>query len=261
MADVNTVLGGRMEDAEGRVLHPATEAKYVAMADGKSAETKIEELLEKFAGYLSISGGGTVNGPINISGGKIGVNMWAQISAGSDGFVLLANNAYKSQADNKYYYANTHDNIGARGIEFKYGQPGVWWFDTGNVATTAGQEFTPEWRSLTNPDALMISSQDLNNVTRNGTYCGSAMSNAPDGSQDWWWIIVNNLTDNSTNYVSQVAIAVNQGAIYVRNRHAGTWGSWSRLLTTADGIPKQHVSTSAPNNSQGADGDMWDVYV
>ena len=316
MSDTTTILKGEFEDNQGRKLHPITEAILVAMANGKSVEATVAELLAMFAGYLPLSGGGTIQGPVTLDGGKISVNMWAQISAGSDGFVLLANNAYKSQADNKYYYANTHDNIGARGIEFKYGQPGVWWFDTGNIATTAGQEFTPEFKSLTAPEAPLISGQDLNNLTANGNYCGQNLSNAPFSSTDWWYISVQHLTDNSTAYVTQTAIAVNQAAVYTRTRLNGTWQAWDRLATiTAGGgasyipiptggpgsgrggyvgfpdssvnmyltnerqggyinlsapggvyvngtkIPAQHISTQAPNNSQGADGDTWDVYV
>ena len=311
-----TIIGGNMEDSQGRVLHPATEAKFVSTEDGKSVETKIAELLAEFGKYLPLASGGTVTGPINIDGGCMGINMWAQVSAGSDGFVLLANNAYKSQADNKYYFANTHDNIGARGIEFKYGQPGVWWFDTGNIATTAGQEFTPEWKSLTAPEAPLISGQDLNNLTANGHYCGQNLSNAPFSSTDWWYVSVQHLTDNSTAYVTQTAIAVNQNAVYTRTRRNNEWQPWERLATITSGggasyipipiggpgsgrggyvgfpdssvnlyltnerqggyinlsapggvyvngtkVQTQHISTSAPNNSQGADGDTWDVYV
>lgn len=312
-----TILKGRFEDSQGRHIHPASEASMIAMGDGKSVETKIAELLAMFAGYLSLSGGGTVNGLVNITNGRLDVNQWASISAGTDGFMLLGQNCYKGPTDNKYYFRNTHSDLGARGIVFRYGgNTGISWFDTGMIATTADTEFTPTIKSLTNPEGDVITGQDLNNLTANGFFCGSALTNAPFSSSDWWYVIVHHLTDNSTAYVTQTAIAVNQAAVYTRTRLNGTWQAWDRLATiTAGGgasyipipiggpgsgrggyvgfpdssvnmyltnerqggyinlsapggvyvngtkIPAQHISTSAPNNSQGADGDTWDVYV
>lgn len=317
MADTTTIIAGQLQDHLGRVLHPESEAGHIGTRDGKSVETKLAELLAKFAEYLPLSGGGTVSGLLNITGGRVDVNQWASLSAGSDGFVMLALNAYKGPTDNKYYYRATHANIGARGIIFRYGgDGGISWFDTGMVATTADQEFTPDIKSLTRPDAELISGQDLNNLTANGHYCGQNITNAPFSSTDWWYVFVQNLTDNSVNYCTQTAIAVNQNAVYTRMRRNGTWQAWDRLSTITSGggasyipiptggpdserggyvgfpdssvnmyltnersggyinlsapggvyvngtkISAQHVSTSAPNNSQGADGDTWDVYV
>ena len=248
---------------------------------------------------------------------RLDVNQWASISAGTDGFMLLGQNCYKGPTDNKYYFRNTHSDLGARGIVFRYGgNTGISWFDTGMIATTADTEFTPTIKSLTNPEGEMITGQDLNNLTANGFFCGSTLTNAPFSSSDWWYVIVHHLTDNATAYVTQTAIAVNQNAVYTRQRRNGQWQSWERVVTAvANGqqgyipifrggpesgrsayvgygdstntlyisndisggdvnilaagglaingvkVPTQHISTLAPNNSQGADGDTWDVYV
>lgn len=317
MADPATVLKGTLEDYLGRVLHPDSEADQIIMKDGKSVEAKIAELVAMLAGYVSLSGGGKIDGTLELTGGKARyvTTQWGVLSAGTDGFVLLAKNAYKDPNTNTYKFANTHESIGACGIEFKHGSPGIWWFDTGMVATVADAEFTPEFRSLTNPDALLVSGQDLNNLTQNGTYCGNGMTNTPFASSDWFWVFCTNLTNNSVNYVTQTAVAVNQEAIYTRTRRNGTWGAWARVATiSSDGssayipiprygpesarggyvgypdggtilyltnetggainlsapggvmingtkVPAQHISTQAPNNSQGVDGDTWDVYV
>lgn len=316
MAEVSTVLKGTLEDHLGRVLHPDSEADQILCDDGKSVETRLAELLAAFAEYLPLNGGGTVNGNLELKNGRFTASEWAGVSAGSDGFVLFGKNCYKHPINNRYYYKNTHKNIGASGIVLKYGSEGVYWFDMGTIATVKDQEFTPDIKSLTNPDAPLISGQDLNGLTQNGRYCGQNFANAPFGSKDWWYIFVQNLTQNSVNYVSQVAVAVNQQAIYSRNRRNGTWGSWERTATligdgnasyiqiprygpdsgrggyvgfpdgnqtlyltndqsggainlSAQGgvmingtkIPMQHISSAYPDNSQGADGDTWDVYV
>ena len=258
MSDVTTILKGRLEDEQGRVIHPATEADVVAMADGKNVEVRVAELLAMFAQYLPLNGGGTVTGPLNITGGRVDVNQWASISAGTDGFVLLGQNCYKGPTDNKYYYRSTHSDLGARGIVFRYGgNSGISWFDMGMVATVAGQEFTPTIKSLTRPDAELISFRDLNALTENGAYCGQGMTNTPNGSTDWFWIFVENLTDNSVNYVYQKAVAVNQQEMFFRTRRNGQWYNWERVTTSAHTI----VSTSAPSSADGEDGDTWDVYV
>lgn len=184
---------------------------------------------------LITSQGGTINGIMNLNNGRYNVNQWGAFSAGTDGFVLLAQNAYKDPNTNVYKYTNTHESMGARGIIFRHGAPGVWWFDTGMVATQADQEFTPTFKSLTRPDAELITGQDLNNVRQNGTYCGSGMSNAPHGSADWWYVFVQNLTDNGNNYCVQQAFAVDQQAFYARTLRNGVWQPWERIITEAGG--------------------------
>lgn len=242
MAEETTVIKGAFEDHQGRVIHPETEADLVALLNGKSVEAAVAEILAMFAGYLPKSGGGTVSGLLNITGGRVDVNQWASLSAGTDGFVMLALNAYKGPTDNKYYYRSTHADIGARGIIFRYGgDTGIGWFDTGMIATTADAEFTPTIKSLTNPDAELITGQNLNSLTKNGHYCGSGLTNAPFSSSDWWYVFVQNLTDNSANYVTQMAVAVNQQATYVRTRRAGTWGDWERMATITAGANAAYI--------------------
>lgn len=152
MADTKTIIQGALEDEQGRVLHPETEATQVSTTDGKTVETKLAELLAEFSKYLPKNGGGTISaGNLKIYMGHLIVGEWASISSGSDGLCLIAQNAYKDKASNRYYYENTHTSIGARGILLKPWGGSIQYFDTGSIATTAGQEFTPEFKDLIPP--------------------------------------------------------------------------------------------------------------
>ena len=235
MAERNVFVTGDIEDHTGRKLRPATFSRMVQMEDGKSVEAKVAELLAKFAEYLPKNGGGTVSGALNVDNGRIGVNTWMHLSAGSDGHVMLAQNAYKNQNKNTYHYGQTHQSMGARGIIFRHGAPGIYWFDTGMTATVQDQEFTPVFKRLDKPDAEIITGSNLNNLTQNGGYVGSGLSNAPFGSADWWYIFVQNLTDNASNYCVQQAFAINQQAFYARTLRNGVWQPWERFITEAGG--------------------------
>lgn len=310
------ILKGRMEDHTGRILHSETESGQVMMADGKTVEEKVAELLAALGGYVSKSGSSVIRGGnLGVENGYVSSARWLCMSAGSDGHAMYAQNAYKNPDNNKYYFLNTHESMGARGIILRHGSPGIWWFDTGMRETTADEEFTPTFKRLDKPDAEMATGRDFNSLLENGVYCGAGMQNAPFGSSDWFYIFVQNLTDNSTNYVTQWAVAVNQQATYQRGRRAGNWDAWQRISTVVgDGnssflqipaagpesgrggyvgfpdsgnmmyltnekggpvnvsasgglmvngtrVPTQHISTAIPQNSQGVDGDTWDVYI
>ena len=236
MTDVNTIIKGSFEDDQGRILHPETEASFVSMADGKSVEAKVAELLAKFSDYIPKNGGGVINGSLETSNGHISADQWLGISSGSDGHVLFGQNCYKDHYANTYKYLQTHESMGAKGLIFRHGSPGMYYFDTGMVPTVKDQEFTPDFKRLDKPDAEIITGQNLNDLTQNGVYCGSGLSNAPFSSSDWWYVWVQNLTNNSVNYLTQFAVAVNQQAMYQRGRRNGVWDPWQRTVTlTADG--------------------------
>ncbi|GAS80068.1 tail fiber protein [Paenibacillus amylolyticus] len=80
--------------------------------------------------------GGDISGPLT-------VNSWGSISAGTSGFFLMGHNCYIHPTNNKYYYKQTHSNLGARGIIFRLGQVGVYTFETGPIPTVKDTEFTP----------------------------------------------------------------------------------------------------------------------
>ena len=104
--------------------------------------------------------------------------------------------------------------MGARGIVFRHGQPGIYWFDMGFIATTAEEEFTPEFQRLDKPDAQLVTGVNLNELKMNGVYCGQQLTQSPDGGTDWWYVGVQNLSGNSSSCVNQFAIGVNSFAIY-----------------------------------------------
>jgi hypothetical protein len=91
--------------------------------------------------------GGALTGPLRISS-------WGEISASSGGYVLYGHNCYLDAAGVVYRYRNTHTNMGARGIVFRLGAglQGVWMFDVGSIATTAGEVFTPTLKRILNTD-------------------------------------------------------------------------------------------------------------
>ncbi|WP_341279349.1 hypothetical protein [Paenibacillus sp. FSL H8-0537] len=103
--------------------------------------------------------GGLLSGALKVSttGKEISAGDWADLSSNSSGYALWANNAFTGDP-NKYYYAVTHASIGARGIRLSATGNNFEFFDTGFIATVAGQEFTPVWRSLY-PDANPVANR------------------------------------------------------------------------------------------------------
>ena len=235
MAEATTFLKGQLQDHLGQVLHPDTEGDQVQLNNGKNLETQLQDLLNKFDGYLSKASGGIVNGNIETRNGHICADQWLAISSGSDGHVLWAQNAYKDHWNNTYHYLRTHESMGAKGLIFRHGSSGIYWFDTGMGPTTADEEFTPTFKRLDRPEAELISGTDLNNLTENGVYCGENFANSPNGSTDWYYINVLHLANNTTYYVTQVARGVNDFSIYARTRINGTWGGWQQIITGSGG--------------------------
>jgi hypothetical protein len=105
--------------------------------------------------------GGDISGPLTVSS-------WGSISAGTSGFFLMGHNCYIHPTNNKYYFKQTHSNIGARGIIFRLGQAGVYTFDTGPTSTVKDSEFTPtliRMPTQTDYDALFQSGVDAKKGT------------------------------------------------------------------------------------------------
>lgn len=84
--------------------------------------------------------------------GKLNLQTWATISGSASGYALYGSNCYLD-ANNKFRFENTHANLGARGFILTYGLgEGVYIFDTGPAATTAGAEFTPSLKRVLDQD-------------------------------------------------------------------------------------------------------------
>ena len=250
-----TIMKGALEDHLGRIIYPDTAADQVITEDGKTAEEKLAELLANFSKYLPLAGG-TVTGDVKTSKGNYHVNQWGCFSAGSDGIVMLAENAYKHPTNNTYHYAATHPSMGARGIVFRSGVQGVWYFDTGLIATTANAQFNPNLISITDK-ATKNYTGNLNNITENTIVDGNAMENAPTAD---WYFVQHIAHSGGTTYATQIAYSFFSPDVYRRRKSQGGWSTWEPFLTPSN-TPTQHYSTVAPTASDGKDGDVWDVYV
>ena len=251
-----TIMKGALEDHLGRIIYPDTAADQVITEDGKTVEEMLADLLANFSKYLPLAGG-TLTGDVKTSKGNYHVNSWGCFSAGSDGVVMIAENAYKHPTNNTYHYSTTHATMGARGIVFRNGQPGVWYFDTGSIATTANAAFTPTFISITDKATKRFTG-DLNDITENTIVDGLNVANAP--GENWYFVQHIANSQSSSLYGTQIAYALHSTDVQRRRKVNGAWTPWEPFMT-ASNTPTQHYSTSAPTASDGKDGDVWDVYV
>ena len=225
MATENNFYAGELQDHNGTVFHPKTVGKQVYMEDGSTAEEKIRQLLEALNAqattFLSRKTGGNVEGPVSTMS-------WGSFSAGTNGVAVIAENAYIDKSDNTYRYQNTHASLGARGIVM-HPQFGVLWFDTGNVATTAGAEFFPELRSLQAGKTAGIARGDMNDLVDTGFYNGNEMANSPGSG--WYYIINIGHSHDPGSYRAQIAIPFQGVGIKYRVRYAAVWYNWQEFVT------------------------------
>lgn len=249
------IMKGALEDHLGRIIHPDTEADQVMTADGKTAEEKLAELLANFSKYMPLTGG-TFSGPIGTDK-TITVNQWGGVSAGTDGIVVFAENAYKHPTKNTYHFARSHASMGARGIVLSPNTAGVWYFDTGKIATTQDAEFSPTLISITDK-ATKAFTGNLNNITENTIVDGNGLTNGPGA--DWYYIQHIAHSANPVEWATQIAYAFHTTDVKRRSKQGGVWSAWEPFMT-ASNTPTQHYSTVAPTAADGKDGDVWDVYV
>lgn len=80
-----------------------------------------------------------------------------------------------------------------------------------------------------------VNSTDLNDLTTSGFYDGSTLTNSPDGSANWFYVIVQRHT-NANGYCVQYAftLAAASPAFYVRSQTATTWNSWQLIFANGD---------------------------
>lgn len=250
------IMKGALEDHLGRIIYPDTEADQVMTADGKTVDVKLAELLSKFASYLPLAGG-TITGDLKTSKGNYHANSWGCFSAGSDGVVMIAENAYKHPTNNTYHYSTTHSTMGARGIVFRNGFAGIWYFDTGSIATTANATFTPTFISITDKTTKRFTG-NLNDIAENTVVDGLNVTNAP--GTNWYFVQHFAASQSPSLYATQIAYAFHSTEVAIRRKVNGTWSAWEPFMTQSN-TPTQHYSTAAPTASDGKDGDVWDVYV
>ena len=250
------IMKGALEDHLGRIIHPDTEADQVIRKNGQTVDASLADLLAKFANYLPLSGG-FVSGDLRIGRGIHTINNWGCFSAGTDGSVVIAENAYKHPSNNTFHYVATHATMGARGIVFRNGQPGVWYFDTGSIATTADATFTPTLISITDKSTKQFTG-DLNDITENIVVDCTAVANGPGA--EWYFVQHFSHSNNPVATATQIAYAFFTADVKRRRKVNGTWSEWEPFMTPSN-TPIQYYSNVAPTAADGKDGDAWDVYV
>ena len=250
------IMKGALEDHMGRIIHPDTEADQVIRPNGKTVEDSLVELLAALANYLPTTGG-LIRGDLQTYFGKYLVNTWGCLSTGTDGTVVLAENAYIHPANNTFHFTHDHASMGARGIVFRNGIAGVWYFDTGSIATTANAAFMPNLISITDK-ATKEFGGDLNNITENVLIDCNNLANGP--GSDWYFIQHISHSADPANWATQIAYALNSNDVKRRRKNGGVWFEWEPFMTQSN-TPTQYYSTVAPTAADGKDGDVWDVYV
>ena len=256
MAQETQVIKGALEDHLGRIIHPDTEADQVMSQNGKTVEERLADLLANFASYLPLTGG-RISGKLEIGGKIFTIPNWGCISSSDDGSVVIGLNVYKDPIKKTFHYMTNHDSMGAKGIMFRFGLAGIWYFDTGNIPTVKDAEFTPNLVSITDKATKLHSGNDLNNITDNALIDGNTMANAPDS--DWFYVQHFTHSQNKS-HATQIAYAFFTSDVYRRRKDKGVWTPWEPFLTPTN-TPTQHYSTVAPTAADGKDGDVWDVYV
>lgn len=252
-----TIMKGALEDHLGRIIYPDTASDQVIRENGQTVEESLVALLANFANYFS-DRGGTIKGNVKTEGGNYHANTWGCFSAGPDGSVMIAENAYiHPTISNVYRYCATHETKGARGIVLRSGIKGVWYFDTGNIATTANVAFTPNLISITDK-ATKEFGGNLNDIAENVLIDCNNLVNGP--GSDWYFIQHISHSADPTNWATQIAYALNSNDVKRRRKNGGAWTPWEPFMTQSN-TPTQHYSTAAPIASDGKDGDVWDVYV
>ena len=251
-----SIIKGALEDHLGRIIYPDTEADQVMTKNGKTVEERLADLLANFSKYLPLTGG-LIRGDLHTYFGKYLVNTWGCISTGTDGTVVFAENAYIHPANNTFHFANDHASMGARGIVFRNGIKGIWYFDTGSIATTGNAAFAPNLISITDKSTKEFTG-DLNSITENTIIDCTGLANGPgDG---WYFIQHISHSADPVNWATQIAYALNSNDVKRRRKNGGVWFNWDPFMTQSN-TPTQYYSTAAPTATDGKGGDVWDVYV
>lgn len=250
------IMKGALEDHLGRILHPDTEADQVIRPNGQTVEESLAAILASFSNYLPITGG-TITGDLKTTNGSYRINKWGSLSVGGNGLVMFADNAYIHPTNNTYHFCETHGSKGAKGICLRSGVAGIWYFDTGSVATTANATFTPTFISITDKSTKSFTG-NLNDIAENTIVDGNGLTNGPGA--DWYYIQHIAHSANSVEWATQIAYAFNTTDVKRRSKQGGVWSAWEPFMTQSN-TPTQHYSTVAPTSSDGKDGDVWDVYV
>jgi len=273
-AQVNDVVSGVIPDGsitpEKLSFDPATQAELDAHAADNvrhitSTERTNWNAAKATADAALPKAGGTMTGPLKVDGnGGISAFNWLTMSSAGGGEAVLSDNAYIDKDTNQLKYKNTHPSLGARGIIFEWGSPGApKYFDTGNVATTANQVFTPTMRKMwhegnLNPDTFFkrnanktvidISGTNLNTFTDTGFYNGANLGGAP--TTNWYYVEIFNHT-NQNGYCLQRLTPLNsdEPPIY-RVQKASAWGEWRPMASS----PYQTIiSQESKYSGQGLD--------
>lgn len=239
----------------------ATDASVVNITDASNVftATNVETALKELFDNKFNKSGGNISGSTYFDSSKpITMNSWGSISVGSNGYVLFGQNCYINKDDNTYKYANTHSNIGAKGIVFTYATgENLFYFDMGDIATTKDATFTPSLKKIwyegnqgsgSGMDADTVDGLQGGNIVQsygnqtsatlqNNTTLASGMYTIADGSglglASIWWHIINMHHFDNNGYNAQIAIPLNNSGFPVQYRMStsGAWSAWQPIGT------------------------------
>lgn len=230
--------------------------------------SKLEKLVREYT-YI-VDGGATSDEALNVSTLPTGTyyvsSGWVIPYEGADTVsspvtVTVVNNAENpdysanfvtvSKYDGiKYYWVDTTDPTKATEATYTTGKSGA---GSGHdadkldgIESTGFARYQPITQKSSNSSAL-------NSLVTSGIYgvrisSSAYVTGSPTGSTGRFSVTV--IVGESSNYVTQTAIDLSTGKVYVRNRNgSATWGSWSEIT------PKIPVLSTDPTSP--SEGQMW----
>jgi hypothetical protein len=107
--------------------------------------------------------------------------------------------------------------------------------DSNTVGGKSSSDFAPSGYGLGGSAKRLDSGADLNTIIANGWYdCSNVTNGISEIGTAWHKLLV--ICSGDTDYVTQLAFSMTNatsGSIWIREKRVGSWGSWSRILTSS----------------------------
>ena len=107
--------------------------------------------------------------------------------------------------------------------------------DSNTLGGKSSSDFAPSGYGLGGSAKRLDSGTDLNTIIANGWYdCSNVTNGISEIGTAWHKLLV--ICSGDTDYVTQLAFSMTNatsGSIWIREKRVGSWGSWSRILTSS----------------------------